>query len=218
MTDGIIKGTGNSRYMRGPANAATLYPDFESFRDAWAAGTLPFDLNGINPAGWETVGDKLGKSTLLTDALCTALSLSTTATPTQAIDKLRQLVNTAQNTASGKCQIITGSYKGLGRLTGNASTPTSVTAPFPVKILWIPFKYYNGRFYCYDHFGTTMVSNTLSAEFKNYVGMSYSDDRDKAAGKISPDGKTFYWYYTSSGFGANPYDDTNDTYYYVAIG
>lgn len=123
MTDGIIKGTGNSRYLKSVANALALYPTHESLMEALAAGTLPIDLNGINPAGWNTVGDKLDKATLLTDALCTALGLSTTATPTQAMEKLRQLVNTAQSTANGRPRVAFGSYTGDSASSRNIYLP-----------------------------------------------------------------------------------------------
>lgn len=123
MTDGIIKGTGNSRYLKSVANALALYPTHESLMEALAAGTLPIDLNGINPAGWNTVGDKLDKATLLTDALCTALGLSTTATPTQAMEKLRQLVNTAQSTTNGRPRVAFGSYIGDSASSRNIYLP-----------------------------------------------------------------------------------------------
>lgn len=123
MTDGIIKGTGNSRYLKSVANALALYPTHESLMEALAAGTLPIDLNGINPAGWNTVGDKLDKATLLTDALCTELGLSTTATPTQAMRKLRQLVNTAQSAANGRPRVAFGSYYGNNESSRNIYLP-----------------------------------------------------------------------------------------------
>lgn len=124
MTDGIIKGTGNSRFLKGPPNAAALYPDFESFRDAWAAGTLPVDFNGINPAGWEVLGDKLDKSTLLTDALCTALGISTASTPTQAMEKLRQMVVPVES----KAKICVGSYE------VTETGPKTLVLPFAPKL------------------------------------------------------------------------------------
>ena len=52
MKDGIIKGSGNSRYLRTVANALTLYPNYESFIAALIQGTFPIDLNGINSSGW----------------------------------------------------------------------------------------------------------------------------------------------------------------------
>lgn len=79
-------------------------------------------------------GDFLNKSTLLTDALCTALGLATTATPTQAMDKLRQqigstsdnltqLVNTTkEEVLAADLRIELGSYTGTGSST--------VTIPF----------------------------------------------------------------------------------------
>ena len=75
MTDGVIKGTGNSRFLKGPPNAKTLYPTFDAFMDAYVAGTLPFDLNGINPSGWEQEGTPLNKANLLSDTTATSLSL-----------------------------------------------------------------------------------------------------------------------------------------------
>ena len=105
MEDMIIKGTGNSRYLKSVANIMTLYPTYESFATALANGTFPIDLNGINPAGVETPGTRLNKASLLTDALCTALGLETTATPTQALSKLNDIKN-------GK--IVYGTYTGNG--------------------------------------------------------------------------------------------------------
>ena len=52
------------------------------------AGTLPVDFNGINAAGFQQIGDALGKATLLTDATCMLLDLPDTATPDDAFNKL----------------------------------------------------------------------------------------------------------------------------------
>lgn len=53
VQDGIIKGTGNSRYLKSVANFLSLYPNYEAFAAALIAGELPIDLNGINEAGWQ---------------------------------------------------------------------------------------------------------------------------------------------------------------------
>lgn len=105
MEDMIIKGTGNSRWLKSVANIMTLYPTYESFAEALAAGTFPIDLNGINPAGVETSGTRLNKANLLADALCTSLGLSTTATPTDALTTLN---DTKQR------GIVSGTYTGNG--------------------------------------------------------------------------------------------------------
>lgn len=72
MRDSIIKNTGNSRYLKSAISAATTW---EQFRAALIAGTLPIDLNGINTAGWQQVGDALNKENLLPDGVVTAFGL-----------------------------------------------------------------------------------------------------------------------------------------------
>lgn len=72
-------------------------------------------------------GDFLNKSTLLTDALCTALGLATTATPTQAMEKLRQLA-TADVPMSRLSGVLSVEKGGLG--TNNLSTFAASLIPF----------------------------------------------------------------------------------------
>lgn len=68
MKDSMILGTGNSRYLKSVENFKTLYPTYDDFAAALVAGTLPIDLNGINAAGFQQLGDALGASTLLKTA------------------------------------------------------------------------------------------------------------------------------------------------------
>ncbi|MCI9331299.1 MAG: hypothetical protein HFG05_03895 [Oscillibacter sp.] len=81
MTDGIIKGSGNSRYLRSVANALSLYPTYTSFIQALAAGTFPIDLNGLNANGWSQQGTKLAKAALLKDATAALYGKSASAVP-----------------------------------------------------------------------------------------------------------------------------------------
>lgn len=67
MKDSVILGSGNSRYLKSVQDFKTLYPTYDDFAAALVAGTLPIDLNGINSAGFQQVGDALGKATLLKD-------------------------------------------------------------------------------------------------------------------------------------------------------
>lgn len=136
LTDGIIKGTGNSRYLKSVSDVLARYPTHESLMQALADGTFPIDLSGINPAGWKTVGTALNKANLLTDALCTALGLATTATPTQAMEKLRTMANTAQSTADGKCRVAAGSYTGTNSY-GTTGTGKTLTFSFDPEILFV---------------------------------------------------------------------------------
>lgn len=91
MKDGIIKGTGNSRFLKSVENFKTLYPTYDAFVTALVAGTLPIDLNGINAEGWEQIGNALGKYALLKDATAEALGLGSAALPDNALRVLSRL-------------------------------------------------------------------------------------------------------------------------------
>jgi len=80
MTDLVIKGTGNSRYLKSVSNFMTLYPTYADFVSALVAGTLPIDFNGINAAGIQTQGTPLNKANLLTDATATKYGQGSSAT------------------------------------------------------------------------------------------------------------------------------------------
>lgn len=95
MQDGIIKGTGNSRYLKSISNFLTQYPTYQDFVAALVAGTLPIDLNGINETGWDQLGTALNKANLLSDETATALGLPSTAVPDDALRKLYILEETS---------------------------------------------------------------------------------------------------------------------------
>lgn len=123
MQDTVSKNIGNSRSLKTVPNALTLYPTYEAMIAAMVNGTFPIDLCPLNPAGLVKKGDDLNKSTLLTDALCTALGLPTTATPTQAMEKLRQMAVAAQNTGNAKARAAFGSYTGTAPYNGSQTIP-----------------------------------------------------------------------------------------------
>ena len=199
MTDGIIKGTGNSRVLKSVPNAPTLYPTHEALMEALATAGLPVDLPGINPAGWQTVGDKLGKATLLTDAVASALGLSASATPSQALDKLRQLVKTAQTGVDNAPKILFLSYVGTG-MGYDQSHPASLVFPFAPKFVFLYAKDHvsggqyqaaildNNSLYLLDMPSLTTAYTVRKGLCDNAITTSY--------GKKSPDGKTLYWYNT----------------------
>ncbi len=80
MQDAIALGTGNSRYLKSVSGFLSLYPTYEAFAEALVAGTLPIDLNGINPDGWAQRGTALDKANLLTDATAAMVDLGSEAT------------------------------------------------------------------------------------------------------------------------------------------
>lgn len=220
MTDGIIKGTGNSRFLKAPANALGLYPTHESLMEALASGTFPIDLNGINPDGWNPVGDKLGKATLLTDALCTALGLATTATPTQAMDRLRTLTGE-------KTSIYFGNY--MGTDTAGPSNPTNITFPIAPKLVCITNLYQirDARFqfaFAYSNAATIVLTNALSTSYQEGIGFGNSMDQYRHLyGKKSSDGRTISSYLTTTNstygpvYGSHQFNASNTRYYYFAL-
>lgn len=222
MTDGIIKGSGNSRYLRSVANARTLYPTYSDFLTALIQGTFPIDLNGINSSGWSTVGTKLNKASLLTDSLCSALGLSTSATPNQAMDKLRQLVNTAQSTANSAGYVQTVSRVGNG--TSGANNPCSITfAHAPQFILFDLYRTISTGASVQGHLQIVTTSTLSSSEYKQNLGFTIANSSAYSVpwGKKSSNGRTFSWYITAK------YEDVNGTmqlnnpdyeYFFVGVG
>ena len=78
MTDGIIKGEGNSRFLKSAITGTTTW---EEFRAALIAGNLPVDFNGINADGWQQTGTPLNKAALLKDATAAKFGKGTDAVP-----------------------------------------------------------------------------------------------------------------------------------------
>lgn len=95
MQDAIIKGIGNSRYLKTVGEALSLYPTYEDFLQAMIAGTFPVDFNGINKDGWTQLGTPLNKANLLSDTVISTLGLSTGAnsTPNDAFNVLANIGN-----------------------------------------------------------------------------------------------------------------------------
>ena len=114
MTDGIIKGTGNSRYLKSVANFMALYPTYEAFAQALIAGTLPVDLYGVNAGGWQVRGSDINKASLLKDATASLYGKGTAATVDDILAAIRPLITAAQTTADSKALISTGSFTGSG--------------------------------------------------------------------------------------------------------
>lgn len=86
MKDTVIKGSGNSRSIRFPPNALTVYPDWATFvADAASQFGAPCDILGLNDAGVLTHGTDLNKANLLTDETAALLGLDSSAVPNDAL-------------------------------------------------------------------------------------------------------------------------------------
>lgn len=73
MQDQIIKGTGNSRFLKSAVLENTTHEELIALL---RAGTFPIDLNGLNEAGIEQLGTPINKSTLLKNSTVTKLGLA----------------------------------------------------------------------------------------------------------------------------------------------
>lgn len=88
MQDFKSKGTGNSRYLKSVSDFLTRYPSYEDFAQALVSGTLPIDLNGINPSGIDSLGTPYNVASVLQNSTCTKLGIPTTSTPNDAFNAI----------------------------------------------------------------------------------------------------------------------------------
>lgn len=128
MTDTVIKGTGNSRLIKSVPNLAALAPTYDKLLEMLSTEGLPVDISAPQAAGVDVFGTDYSKASVLPDTLCTTLGLATSATPAQALEKLRAL----NTTTSGKIpKIATGSY------IGTKETSKTLNFGFKPKIVLI---------------------------------------------------------------------------------
>ena len=126
MQDGIIKGTGNSRYLKSISNFLQQYPTYQDFVAALVAGTLPIDLNGINETGWDQLGTALNKANLLSDETVTAYGSSLPENPVpddvlSVLSKALLYQNGGVANPAGEVLDVPGLAFVTGTYTGNSS-------------------------------------------------------------------------------------------------
>ena len=90
MIDSVLKGTGNSRFLKSAVPAGTSWADALAMLQA---GTFPIDFNGINTEGFQQVGTPLNKANLLKDATAAQIGLPPSTTPDEMF---RALGNTGE--------------------------------------------------------------------------------------------------------------------------
>lgn len=78
MIDSVLKGNGNSRFLKSAVPAGTSWTDALAMLQA---GTFPIDFNGINTEGFQQVGTPLNKANLLKDATAAQIGLPPSTTP-----------------------------------------------------------------------------------------------------------------------------------------
>lgn len=107
MIDSVLKGNGNSRFLKSAVPAGTSWADALAMLQA---GTFPIDFNGINTEGFQQVGTPLNKANLLKDATAAQIGLPPSTTPDGMFQALgntgelhvwRKTVTTAQEIPAG---------------------------------------------------------------------------------------------------------------------
>lgn len=132
MKDFTAKGAGNSRYLKSVSNFLTLYPTYADFAAALVAGTLPIDMNGINPDGILQAGTPLTKATLLDDTTASKLGLTGDPTVNQALAGILHKPIQATLTVSG-WTAVTGGYTQSVAVAGLLISDDARTRVDPVR-------------------------------------------------------------------------------------
>lgn len=192
MTDGIIKGTGNSRFLKSVPDILTRYPTYESFAAALRDGTLPIDLNGINELGWQVLATALNKANLLSDTTAALFGKSSEATINDVLYSL------GQNFADW-VKIETGRYTGTGKY--GISNPNSLTFSFPAKLLIIQDV---------SSGSPVGIGNTSANRMSVLLGDSIR------SATMTTDGNTVSWFNTS--LASYQLNTSGYVYGYLAIG
>lgn len=198
MQDGILKGTGNSRYLKSIADFLTQYPTYEDMVAALVAGTLPIDLNGINTAGWSQVPTYLNKANLLSDTTETAIWGDTgNRTVDAALAELGAGVNTLE-TSKGNASVVTGSYSGSG------STSKTLNFSAPPKAVLIATVMGTAAY------AATFVRSASIAPWASYVAGSVNTG-------LTWSGNSLKFSAPSGGNASQAQNVSGSTYYYCAL-
>lgn len=128
MIDSVLKGTGNSRFLKSAVPAGTSWADALAMLQA---GTFPIDFNGINTEGFQQVGTPLNKANLLKDATAAQIGLPPSTTP----DGMFQALGNTGELHVWRKTVVVGSYY-IGATQGNYGCICRNTgsASFGVKI------------------------------------------------------------------------------------
>lgn len=148
MKETIIKGTGNSRTLGSVPNLLTLYPTYEAFAAALAAGEVPVDIGALNEAGCSQIGDGLNKATLLKDATAALYGLAGTAVPDEVLAKIKTLIDVTNSSIQKKTA--------AGYYTGNGNETRTIPLPFTPKGVLVM----QGGYNMYSRHAYNTVTNT----------------------------------------------------------
>lgn len=119
MIDSVLKGTGNSRFLKSAVPAGTSWADALAMLQA---GTFPIDFNGINTEGFQQVGTPLNKANLLKDATAAQIGLPPSTTP----DGMFQALGNTGELHVWRKTVVNASEKPAGYTLGSGTNLTLV--------------------------------------------------------------------------------------------
>lgn len=204
MIDSVLKGTGNSRFLKSAVPAGTSWADALAMLQA---GTFPIDFNGINTEGFQQVGTPLNKANLLKDATAAQIGLPPSTTPDgmfRALGNTGELhvwrktardasvsapgYNLGDRTSADICQNTAGNTGDFGvnieyasEITVDNNGVISLTSPVAIVLK------FNGKT---ATFSPTNAANALKNKFLKIV--SVSDDNPSATILKSYKGTVFH--------------------------
>lgn len=129
MKDTIIKGTGNSRYLKSNIPADITH---EQLVQLLRNGTMPIDLNGVNMEGIEQLGTPLNTATLLQTETADKVWFKGDAPPDPVVDRALQKI--ASNLRDEETYVIEKGH--VDYVTGTTTSALS----------WSDIAFGNGRF------------------------------------------------------------------------
>ena len=122
MIDSVLKGTGNSRFLKSAVPAGTSWADALAMLQA---GTFPIDFNGINTEGFQQVGTPLNKANMLKDATAAQIGLPPSTTP----DGMFQALGNTGELHVWRKTVVTTEEKPAGYTLGDAESGTAISVP-----------------------------------------------------------------------------------------
>lgn len=156
MTDTIVKGTGNSRFLRSSIPENITFPEFVSLL---RAGTFPIDLAGINDEGIEVKGTALSKGTLLSDATETAIWGD--AADRTVDEALSYSFSALMGYAGEKATVVAGTY------TGDGNVSQTIPLGFTPKAVIVSAQ----------SSGNWIVGYSSGFSYQNYIAMAINGYR-----------------------------------------
>lgn len=224
MQDQIIKGTGNSRFLKSsiPENIT-----FEQFVSLLRAGIFPVDFNGLNDAGIEQLGTPINKTTLLKNSTVTKLGLTgndfTDVTVDDALAELSLFAQLKAGEVSGSTTdvniysrslnmefpmpyVISGTYVGTG--TAGSANPTVINYGGEITPKAIIVQHSNNENYY-------MISNYNAGQAKTY---HYPRDSTPNPVSLTWNENSVEFTVVSGTSANNQLNDSGTVYIYTIIG